>query len=141
MIRTLLAFVLAVLVALPIVGSDGGENGGGTGIWILPRATCLASGHGTTPVDQKSVPSLSADLVMQVSSECGACTATLVDDVTGLPVALPVVGSRIRVPASLLQALAAGSTKASIVVLDDAGMGYAMTLAVSPMAGAVVKVF
>ncbi len=140
-LRFLLALAIAALLAMPIVSGDGGENGGGTGIWILPRATFLAGGCSSTPVDQKAVPSLAADLVMQVSTECGSCTASLVDDVSGVPVSLTVVGNRVRLPASLLQALGASAAKASLVILDAQGYGYSMSVSVSPASGVLVKVY
>ena len=140
-LRVLIAFVIALIVALPIVSSDGGEGGGGTGIWILPRATFLGAGLATSPVDHKSLATLNNDLVMQVSAECGACAATSIDEVSGMPVSLPVLGSRIRLPATLLQALAATGAKANIVIMDSSGLGYSLSVTASSTNGLLVNLY
>lgn len=130
LLRPLVAIALAVWLALPLFGSDGGDNAGGTGIWILPRATFLASGMSmATPRATKDLLSLGQDVVMEVSSECGACSATFFDEVSGQPVALQASGGLVRLPAALLQALAgAAGTKAHIVITDANQLGYLLTI-------------
>lgn len=141
LLRLLLALVTATIIALPIISSDGGENGGGTGIWILPRARFLCAGPAPAPLDSKNLATLSVDLVMQVSAECGACVATLIDEVSGVPVSLPAVGSRIRLSAALLQVVASGGGRASIVILDSSGLGYSLKVTTSSSGGATIAVY
>ncbi len=125
LLRLLAALALAIWVAVPVVGSDGGDNAGGTGIWILPRATCLASGMEVTPPRAaKVLTTFNHDVVMQVSSECGAVVATFVDDLSGQPVSLATFSGQVRIPASLLQAMAGSSCpKAPISPIPDLAMG------------------
>lgn len=118
LLRPLVAIALAVWLALPLFGSEGGNNAGGTGIWILPRATFLASGMSqSAPRATKDLLANGQDLVMELSSECGACSATFVDELSGQPVALQANGGLVRLPASLLQSLAgaAGTDRKSVV--------------------------
>lgn len=130
LLRPLVAIALAVWLALPLFGSEGGNNAGGTGIWILPRATFLASGMSqSAPRATKDLLANGQDVVMEVSSECGACSATFVDELSGQPVALQANGGLVRLPASLLQSLAgAAGTKAHIVITDANQLGYLLTI-------------
>ena len=73
--RILLALALAVWVAVPGVGSDGGENAGGTGVWILPRAASICAFSGP-PREMRTIPApLAADCTMQMSVEIGSAVA------------------------------------------------------------------
>jgi hypothetical protein len=130
LLRPLVALAVAVWLALPLVGNDGGNNAGGTGIWILPRATFLASGMSqSTPRATKDLLANGQDVVMEVSSECGECSATFVDELSGQPVALQTSGGLVRLPAALLQSLAcAAGTKAHIVITDANQLGYLLTI-------------
>ena len=126
--RVLVAIALVIWTALPILGSDGGDNASGTGIWILPRAGYLACDAQNAEVRaQRNLPTSCQDLMVAVSSDCGACAATFLDEVSGQPVPLPSVGGVVRIPASLLQALPQGNgTKAHVVISDAAQLGYMM---------------
>jgi hypothetical protein len=130
--RLLVALALALWLALPGVGNDGGESG--SGVWVLPRATFLTSSSfsGALPVrDEKVVTTLTQDVVMRVSEEMGAPVATFLDSVVATPVALPVIGDRVRLPANLLQALATSpNPTADILVVDAAQMGYVIRVIV-----------
>lgn len=130
LLRPLVAIALAVWLALPLVGNEGGDNASGTGIWILPRATFLASGMSqAAPRATKELLAIGQDVVMEVSSECGACSATFVDELSGQPVSLQAGGGLVRVPAALLQSLAgAAGTKAHIVITDANQLGYMLTV-------------
>lgn len=139
--RILLALALAVWVALPGVGSDGGENAGGTGVWILPCAASINSGSGLggTPRDSRVLQApLTADVAMQMSVEVGNAVATFVEQMAGVPVALPVNGSIVRIPATLLQALAqAPHPNANILITDAAQVGYVIQVSIDRQSGAV----
>lgn len=140
--RVLVAIALAVWLAMPILGNDGGDNAGGTGIWILPRAGYLAANSQEAVArEQRNVPSFGQDLQVAVSSECGACGATFLDEVSGQPVALQSVGGVVRIPAALLQSLPQGDgTKAHIVISDASQLGYLMRVERREDGSLVVKV-
>lgn len=129
-LRLLAALALAVWVAVPTFGNDGGDNAGGTGIWILPRASFLATGSTEAgPRASKVLSSFSQDIVMQVSNECGTCVATFADELSGQQVSLQAYGGLVRVPASLLQALVGSScSKAHIVIADASQLGYVLSI-------------
>jgi hypothetical protein len=121
----LLTLWLGLWLALPSPGGEGGENAGGTGVWILPRATFLPA----TPQPEVRASFVAMDLSknvrMRVSSEVGTVVATYVDDVIGQPCALPVVGDVVGFPAALLQSLASSPTSSgSIVIADAEQRGY-----------------
>lgn len=140
--RLLLLVGLILWVALPGVSGDGGDNAGGTGIWILPQAGSLGTGVGGPPRAALAVPTLSQDITMKVSAECGHCTAVFVDSLSQVPVALTVTGTHIRIPAALLQSVsAAGCANANIVVTNAAHIGYAMQVIIDRGAGtAIIRV-
>lgn len=140
--RVLVAIALAVWLALPILGNDGGDNASGTGIWILPRASCLAVDSPDAAVRaQRNVTSAGQDLLVAVSSECGSCAATFLDELSGQPVSLQSVGGVVRIPAALLQALPDGSgTKAHVVISDASQFGYLMRVERRTDGSVVVKV-
>ncbi len=95
--RILAALAIAICLALPAVSGEGGETGGGSGVWVLPRASCLAA---PSPVARISSPVMAVgEITLNIDPELGPVVATMVDDMTGLPMALPVVGSQVRVPA------------------------------------------
>jgi len=128
--RVLVAIALAIWMALPIFGDDGGDNAGGTGIWILPRAGFLAcDSPGAAVRAQRSVPSAGQDVLVAVSSNCGTCSATFLDELSGQPVSLQSFGGLVRIPASVLQALPPGSgIKAHLVISDATQLGYVMRI-------------
>lgn len=140
--RVLVAIALAVWLALPILGNDGGDNASGTGIWILPRAGCLAvDSQGAVVRAQRNVSSLGQDMLVAVSSECSSCGATFLDEVSGQTVALQSVGGVVRIPAALLQSLPQGDgTKAHIVISDSSLLGYLMRVERREDGSLVVKV-
>jgi hypothetical protein len=134
--NALLALALAAWLAVPGVGGDGGENGGGTGVWVLPRASTLTSSTGSgAPIACESSP-ITQDKFFLLSSEVGVASATLVDTCSGLPVSLPVLGTVMRVPATLMQAIAHNPVpSATVVVADAANVGYVIKIVVDPLTG------
>jgi hypothetical protein len=135
-LRLLLAVAVSVWLALPSSSSDGGENAGGTGVWVLPRASFLA-GCGSMPRESKVLLGTTQDLVVEVSIEVGSFVATFLDEVTGLPVSLQSYGPRVRIPAALLQAVVASNHKAHIVISDANQFGYMLHIEVHPSTGAI----
>jgi hypothetical protein len=128
--RLLAGIALLLWLALPVVSSDGGENAGGTGVWILPRAVQLVANPTSGPPRESHLcNNLSQDLVMVASNECGNVVATLVDEVSGVSTALSVSGTVVRCPGHLLQTLVStGVRKAHIVISDSSQTGYVIQL-------------
>ncbi len=129
-----LLLVLATVLAwtLPVPGGEGGENAGGTGIWILPRCSGMHTGSAGLPPGPPRlcgpVRDVSRDIDLQVSEEMGQSVAVLLDDGSGLPQSLPVSGQTIRIPAAMLTALAGARLGADVIVLDAANNGYRMRI-------------
>ena len=131
LIRSLVAALLALWLAMPSVGGEGGENGGGTGVWVLPNCAYLGgdplAGTGTlgTPRASQTFPTLSQSVTLLGSGQCGHIVATIIDPVSCVPMALPVLGRSATVPASVLQGLhAANISSAHIVMIDASHNGY-----------------
>ena len=139
LIRILVALAFAIILALPGIGGDGPE-GGGTGVWVLPRGTSLTAPGGAPPRDVRTIAT-TQDCVMEMSPEVGTATATFVDSVTAVPTALPVSGSHVRIPAALMQTLV-GLTipTATILIADDAQVGYVIYVTVNANGTATVRV-
>lgn len=136
--RVLVSVALLVWLAIPAIGNGGGggENAGGTGVWILPRAMPLAAG--ALVRDSRVISNLSQDQVLGVSAECGAVVATFVDEMTSVATALPVSGSFVRIPRALMQAMVATNCpKANIVVADQSQVGYLLELVLVPASGSI----
>jgi len=130
LIRTFVAALLALWLAMPSVGGEGGENGGGGGIWILPHCDMLsgdplANAPVGTPRSSRAFATLSQSVTMQGSNTLGQVVATLIDPVSCIPMPLPVLGRSATVPSSVLLGLqAAGIANAQIVIMDAAHQGY-----------------
>ena len=140
LLRVLAALALALALALPAVGDEGGENSGGMGVWVLPRPSFVpplpAVSRATRPF------SITRDCVLQLSADCGPASGTIVDDVTGVPVALQVSGSTVRIPAALLQALAQDSTStATAIISDSQQLGYVIKITFTGQGSASVTVY
>jgi hypothetical protein len=132
LLRVLAALVFALCLALPGIGGDGdgGENGGGTGVWVLPRAGFLTPPATGAPRATLSI-SVNQDCLLQLSPEMGAATGTFVDDVSGSPVSLGISGSTARIPCALLQSLANMTVRtATVLVSDAAQLGYVIEITV-----------
>ena len=138
-LRVLTAALLAMWLALPGKSGegDGGENAGGTGVWILPRCETISSnagnftGLGAPRIPPFVISDLAHDLRLRMSSDCGPASALLFDGTVGLETELPVSGLTVTVPASVLQTMfSAGVASADIVVMDAAHKGYLMRLGI-----------
>ncbi|MEO6596358.1 MAG: hypothetical protein ABIP94_16535 [Planctomycetota bacterium] len=139
-LRVIVAVLLAAWVAVPSVGSEGGENAGGTGVWVLPRAEFLCSGSGVPcaglPRSEIALPDFTKNVHLELSSEMGAAVATLVDQISGVSLGLSVVGNKLVLPSVLFQSLAgSGVTQANIVVADVNQMGYQIRLTLNAATG------
>lgn len=141
-LRLLAASIVALLLAIHAVGGEGGENAGGTGVWILPRPTSMTSststllGCGAPRSAPIQISSLDSDLKFELGAECGISVATLFAGPTSEPIPLDVVGRQVVVPASLVQSLVASQTLVVEIVVADAAMkGYVLRLQLDPAAG------
>lgn len=145
LLRAFLAALLTMWIALPTPGSEGGENAGGTGVWILPRATflCSTAVPSTPPKVEFTVASLQSDLRLQLDSAMGIACGTLIDDVVGQAISLQVAGSLAVVPAATLQSLAGTTAPHATVIIADANhLGYLIRLIVNASTNScVVRVY
>jgi hypothetical protein len=141
--RQLLAACLLLLVlALPGIGGDGGPNGGGTGVWVLPAATFLTSTPSSVVRDAHTSVSTSQDLRFKVGDEVGDVLAVFADDLSMAPVSLPVVGREVVVPSTLLAAMSQRVGAQAIVVIADAALrGYVVRITIAADRTATVSVF
>lgn len=129
LLRFLAIGLLAALLALPGRGHDGGENGSGTGVWVLPRATHLGPTTGCAPRATFAVAPNKA-CILRASDDVGVSIGTLVDEDSGVVASVAVVGRDIYLPASMVQALVQAGAKATIVVIDGAQLGYVIDVSV-----------
>lgn len=130
-LRSLFAAVLALWLAHPGVGGDGGENGSGSGVFILPHSGFFSSTSSLCGPGRQTITlnDLTRDATLTTSSEMGSPVATLVDQVSGVPIALPVSGKNVILPAAVMQnLLQAGVAEARILVVDGCQRGYQILL-------------
>ncbi|HEX6812992.1 MAG TPA: hypothetical protein VF384_15310 [Planctomycetota bacterium] len=136
LLRISLALALAVWIASPVVNGMG--EGGGTGVWVLPRATSFGSGAGPScgASARQTIPfaNPSQDIRLVVS-DMSAAVATLTDEVSAVSTPLAVIGAQVVIPASLQQTLIATSTLSTIVIVDAQQTGYYIQLVVIPGTG------
>jgi hypothetical protein len=128
--RLVLLVALATWMALPGVGSDGGDNGGGGGVWILPRPQYLCSG---TPADaphgSASLTNLNNGMTLSADSTMGQPCATVIDPVSGVVVSLQTNGRDVTLPGNLLKNLRdSGCASVNIVIADSTQLGYVITV-------------
>lgn len=130
LLRFLAAALLVSWLTSPTRGGEGGENAGGTGVWILPRCTALAPSPGMggqtgAPQCTYTMSSLNAGLSLVASIECGTVVATLIDPGSGTPMALPASGRSALLSRTTIDGLrVAGVVSANIVMMDAARQGY-----------------
>ncbi len=140
LLRVALVSLLALWLASPTTGSEGGENGGGTGVWILPACVPMPETTltGTQFRASHVVASVANDVVLRTSNEMGATVATFTDELSGTPVALTVVGHNVRCPRAALEALANSPLPSATIVCTDADQrGYVILVRVDPATGKV----
>lgn len=142
--RLLVAGLLALALALPGIsgGGGGGPGGGSTGVWVLPLSVFLDSDPLGAPRDVHTGVSVSEPLVLQTSGEGDGLTATFCDELSNEPIALPVTGELITIPAELLQALAQQpGSRADVVIADAAMRGYVVRIVIAADRTATVRVY
>lgn len=128
LLRNVLALIAAAWLMSPAPGNGGGENNGGTGVWILPAcANIMASAQdpGAAARMNIEVPSTASDVRLQVDNSMGAASAVFVDDLSGAVIGMPVSGRLVTLPKQLLQALQHSPIgKGTLLITDASQMGY-----------------
>ena len=141
LLHCLLVLVTAVVVALPGRGDEGGENAGGTGVWILPFCSQVTTGAQEAPSTQPRltipVSDLNRDVRLDGSGELGQAVATCIDELSGCPTSLPVVGRSVTIPSVVLRSLSQARVCANVLVMDAQHRGYCISVRVHPVTGAV----
>ena len=141
-LRTVLALLLAAWLAVPSTSSEGGENAGGTGVWILPCAAQVTQEMLQASYTPRSVfecSDLQQGARLKLETGLGIAVATIVDDVSGTPVALSVNGSVVACPGNLLQAFAsAGATSATLMIANSSQRGYVISVTIDASANKAV---
>lgn len=129
LVRYLSLLLAGLLLALPLLSSGGGDNAGGTGVWVLPRQNSAGFLGGipalSAPRDSKTVSLTGNPLVLGIASDMVNPIATLVDRQTQLGLPLQVLGNFVSIPAtSLAQIAAMPGTIADCIILDASARGY-----------------
>jgi len=134
--------LLAALLALPGVSGGGGPGGGSTGVWVLPLSAFLSGDSIGAPRDVHAGVSTDEPLQLRTSGEGDGLTAVFCDELSGAPVALPVDGDTVTIPAALLRALAQQpSARADVVIADASLRGYVVRIAIAADRTATVRVY
>lgn len=142
LLRFVVASLLAIAMALPSLGGDGGPNGGGTGVWVLPAASFLSAAPTASPRDSHVSISTSESLQFKVSDEVGQIVALFFDELSGAPVALPINGREVTVPAALLSAMSQRvGARADVLIADASLRGYVVKIVIAEDRTATVRVF
>lgn len=125
----LLAALLGLFAALPLLGGGGGGGEGAGGVWVLPRCGNILPpiGRNCTPTNSRasySIPDVTQDFVMQATNYSGGLVAGMSMSTLGLS-GIDVNGSFITVPATLMQQLRVQRLQNFyVLVLDDSCQGY-----------------
>lgn len=129
--RFLLASLLALAIAMPGIGGEGGENAGGTGVWILPHSRSLSGPMAplTAGTLSRQVSDFSRDFTMTASEDCGELVAVATVVGTGQNLPLAVTGHDVRLSSQQLTSLRnANVTGLTIVISDSQNVGYVISV-------------
>lgn len=133
--RTLLAILVAVWVAVPTVGGEGGENAGGTGVWILPASSFVGMPCWGPSGPSRQLTDFTKDLRMVVDPNCGQVLATVTDPLTAVVIPLTVCGRDVTLAASTLRAYSDAQVSSVVVlIVDSQQRGYYMTVTINTTA-------
>lgn len=129
--RILLSILIAIAIAMPGIGGEGGENAGGTGVWILPRSSCLSSV--VAPISSgaptRLLSDFAHDFVLRAGDDCGLVVATATNPATATSFPLVVSGRDVILTTHLFDMLrASGVSNLTIVIADAQNMGYVITV-------------
>jgi len=142
-LRNILALMAAVWLAIPAPGNGGGENNGGSGVWILPAcANITVQDPNALPRAVHTFANTASDIKVKVANGMGTPTATFTDDLSGTTVGMNVTGRVVTVPKQLLQALALSPIRKGTLLITDASQcGYIIRVIVRPDGSVKVAVF
>ncbi len=132
--RTLL-FAIAALV-FAVFGRSGG--GGDGGVWILPQSRILSGPHSGAgghcrmgpPRDWTVVTVGKTDLILKLPSEMGVTMTQVVEQVSHLPLPVPVVGQAVLITPQVLNAVlnAPLPGEAEGVIIDTNQRGFVIVM-------------
>jgi len=139
-LRSLLAFVLALVLVVPATaGSGGGGDNAGNGVWILPRSSViggLVPPALTPPRGTCHFTNNAQALQMKVSAEVVNPIAFLVNPLSGIPIVLTSTIDTVTIPPSVISSLVtANVTSAMGTIFDASNRGYYFRLRIDPVAG------
>lgn len=142
-LRNILALMAVVWLAIPAPGNGGGENNGGSGVWILPAcANITVQDPNALPRASHSFANTASDIKLKVSSSMGTATATFTDDLSGTTVGMQVAGRVVTIPKQLLQALAQSPVRKGTLLISDAAQnGYVIRVIVRANGSVKIAVF
>ena len=129
LLRLLLVALTALWIAAPTTGTEGGENAGGTGVWILPA--CAGISKPAQPATRQ-LTNLGRDLTMRVQSTMGSVVATACDPASGLIVPLQVSGRNVSLPSSVICGFRDAAVKrVELLIVDSRMNGYKIRMMIS----------
>ncbi|MCA8948872.1 MAG: hypothetical protein KDE27_05175 [Planctomycetes bacterium] len=133
-VRLVVVLLAAVWLAAPSLGGEGGENAGGTGVWVLPGGSSLG-GNGQSGNLSREIPNLTKDFKLTVASNVGAFVATACEAGSGVIVPLASSGRDVLLPAAMLRGFRDENVAhVDIVIADSEMVGYRIRLSI-PAAG------
>jgi hypothetical protein len=124
LLHRLAGLSLALLVVLPVVGSEliGGEGG----VWILPSASRVTSGTPERCMAQARATGVCVDLAagldLGLPPEMDSPLATITIRSTGLTWPLPTGNRLVKIPGELLVGLVDASIERADILLVDANL-------------------
>lgn len=135
-LRNVLALIAMVWLAIPAPGNGGGENNGGTGVWILPACANMSATsqdpNAATRADMMA-PNTASHIKLKVDGAMGASAATFTDNLSGTVVGMQVSGRVVTIPKQLLQSLEQSPVrKATVIITDASQCGYIIRVTVLP---------
>ena len=134
LLRNALALIAVIWLVTPVPGDEGGENNGGTGVWILPACANITATSTDPAAGARAVmvaPSTAADIRLRVDDNLGAAVATFTDDLSGSTVGLQVSGRVVTLSKQLLQALQQSPLqKGTLLIVDAAQRGYVIRVSI-----------
>lgn len=135
LLRILTVALAAAWLATPGVSGEGegGENAGGTGVWILPGPCALGGGPALGASAVRQVPTLANDVTMTVSAQLGSVVATACEAGSGTVIPLSVSGRDVTFRGSTMRAFRDANVQVvEIVICDSSQQGYRIRFRIHP---------
>lgn len=130
-VRVLVVLLAALWLAAPSVGGEGGDNAGGTGVWVLPEASGLGGPGSSGPNCSREISNLEKDLKLTVANNVGSFVATVCEVGSGVVMPLATSGRDVLLPAATMVAFRnANVAEVEIVIADESLVGYRIRLTI-----------